>query len=92
MHQVAAMESEAVLFRDQDKTGFFHETYFDYLFAQASTNLPIPELRTTLGDRVASRLAEMTERVGEHVLVPVVDQPAAPWPGDAPVPLGCGWP
>ncbi|ULR56106.1 ATP-binding protein [Streptomyces deccanensis] len=28
-----------------------------------TTNLPIPELRTALGDRVASRLAEMTERV-----------------------------
>ncbi|MDT0493132.1 ATP-binding protein [Streptomyces griseus] len=28
-----------------------------------TTNLPTPELRTALGDRVASRLAEMTERV-----------------------------
>ncbi|GAA2730645.1 hypothetical protein GCM10010360_12470 [Streptomyces nogalater] len=28
-----------------------------------TTNLPTAELRTTLGDRVASRLAEMTERV-----------------------------
>lgn len=28
-----------------------------------TTNLPIPELRTALGDRVASRLAEMTERI-----------------------------
>ncbi|MFF3613085.1 ATP-binding protein [Streptomyces sp. NPDC002580] len=28
-----------------------------------TTNLPTTELRTTLGDRVASRLAEMTERV-----------------------------
>ncbi|MFE2520401.1 ATP-binding protein [Streptomyces mirabilis] len=28
-----------------------------------TTNLPIPELRTSLGDRVTSRLAEMTERV-----------------------------
>ncbi|MGW1718854.1 ATP-binding protein [Streptomyces sp. NBC_01485] len=28
-----------------------------------TTNLPIPELRTALGDRVTSRLAEMTERV-----------------------------
>lgn len=28
-----------------------------------TTNLPIPELRSALGDRVASRLAEMTERV-----------------------------
>ncbi len=28
-----------------------------------TTNLPTAELRTALGDRVASRLAEMTERV-----------------------------
>lgn len=28
-----------------------------------TTNLPTAELRTTLGDRVASRLAEMTDRV-----------------------------
>ncbi|RPK36351.1 DNA replication protein DnaC [Streptomyces sp. ADI91-18] len=28
-----------------------------------TTNLPIPELRTALGDRVASRLSEMTHRV-----------------------------
>ncbi|MFI5803499.1 ATP-binding protein [Streptomyces sp. NPDC051561] len=28
-----------------------------------TTNLPIRDLRTTLGDRVASRLAEMTDRV-----------------------------
>ncbi|WP_079432026.1 MULTISPECIES: ATP-binding protein [Streptomyces] len=28
-----------------------------------TTNLPIPELRTALGDRVASRLSEMTRRV-----------------------------
>jgi DNA replication protein DnaC len=28
-----------------------------------TTSLPIEQLRLTLGDRVASRLAEMTERV-----------------------------
>ncbi len=28
-----------------------------------TTNLPMEQLRVTLGDRVASRLAEMTERV-----------------------------
>ncbi|GHB22485.1 hypothetical protein GCM10010346_52710 [Streptomyces chryseus] len=28
-----------------------------------TTNLPTAEFRTALGDRVASRLAEMTERV-----------------------------
>jgi DNA replication protein DnaC len=28
-----------------------------------TTNLPMGHLRVTLGDRVASRLAEMTERV-----------------------------
>lgn len=28
-----------------------------------TTNLPTADLRTTLGDRIASRLAEMTQRV-----------------------------
>ncbi|GHI91641.1 hypothetical protein TPA0905_11120 [Streptomyces olivaceus] len=28
-----------------------------------TTNLPMEQLRATLGDRVASRLAEMTDRV-----------------------------
>ncbi|WP_371644598.1 hypothetical protein [Streptomyces mirabilis] len=38
VHHVAAMESEAVLLRDADKIGFFHETYFDYLFARGFLN------------------------------------------------------
>ncbi|MGW1886874.1 hypothetical protein [Streptomyces sp. NPDC001970] len=35
--QVSALESYAVLFRDGGKVQFFHETYFDYLFARAFT-------------------------------------------------------
>ncbi|MYS72738.1 hypothetical protein GTY88_20295, partial [Streptomyces sp. SID5926] len=38
LHHVAAMESEAVVLRDADKIGFFHETYFDYLFARGFLN------------------------------------------------------
>lgn len=32
--QVAALESEAVLASDGDRVSFFHESYFDYLFAE----------------------------------------------------------
>jgi DNA replication protein DnaC len=37
--------------------------YEQLLPTLATTNLPIRDLRATVGDRVASRLAEMTERV-----------------------------
>lgn len=35
--QVSALQSHAVLLRDGSKIQFFHETYFDYLFARAFT-------------------------------------------------------
>jgi hypothetical protein len=37
VREVAALESDGVLVRDADGVGFFHETYFDFLFAQAFT-------------------------------------------------------
>lgn len=33
--ELAALESENVLLGDESRVGFFHESYFDYLFAQA---------------------------------------------------------
>lgn len=36
--QAGAMASEAVLIRDNGKTGFFHETFFDYCFARRFLN------------------------------------------------------
>jgi hypothetical protein len=65
--EVAALESEAVLVRDDGRIAFFHESYFDYLFARAfaGTNQDLHAFLADSGQHLFRRA--QTRQVLEHL-------------------------
>jgi hypothetical protein len=66
--QVAALESAGVLVRDGNRIGFFHETYFDFAFAQGFVASSRQNLHDFLADggQALFRRAQ-TRQVLEHL-------------------------
>ena len=65
--EVRALASESVLVRDDTGTAFFHESYFDYLFARSfvAANRDIPEFLAESGQHLFRRA--QTRQILEHL-------------------------
>ncbi|MEU6845482.1 hypothetical protein ABZ930_26740 [Streptomyces sp. NPDC046716] len=65
--QVRTLESHGVLVRDGDQIGFFHETYFDFLFARSfiSTGTDIHDFLAESGQHLFRRA--QTRQILEHL-------------------------
>ncbi|WP_455356942.1 hypothetical protein [Streptomyces sp. SYSU K217416] len=66
-HQVRALESHGVLVRDAEQIGFFHETYFDFLFARSfiSTGEDVHDFLADSGQHLFRRA--QTRQILEHL-------------------------
>ena len=72
--QVRALESESVLVRDETRYAFFHESYFDFLFARSFVTRGNDLRAFLLSDGQALFRRAQTRQVLEHLLA--TDQPA----------------
>ncbi len=72
--QVRALESESVLVRDETRYAFFHESYFDFLFARSFVTRGNDLRSFLLSDGQALFRRAQTRQVLEHLLA--TDQPA----------------
>lgn len=67
MKEVRALESQGVLVSDEERTGFFHETYFDYLFARSflATGRDVHDFLADSGQHLFRRA--QTRQILEHL-------------------------
>ncbi len=72
--QIRALESESVLVRDETRYAFFHESYFDFLFARSFVTRGNDLRSFLLSDGQALFRRAQTRQVLEHLLA--TDQPA----------------
>ena len=72
--QVRALESESVLVRDETRYAFFHESYFDFLFARSFVTRGNDLRSFLLSDGQALFRRAQARQVLEHLLA--TDQPA----------------
>ncbi|MFF3648359.1 hypothetical protein ACFYXV_06845 [Streptomyces sp. NPDC002181] len=65
--EVRALESQGVLVSDEERTGFFHETYFDYLFARPflTTGRDVHDFLAESGQHLFRRA--QTRQILEHL-------------------------
>ncbi|MEU7117424.1 hypothetical protein [Streptomyces zaomyceticus] len=65
--EIRALESQGVLVGDEERTGFFHETYFDYLFARSflATGRDVHDFLADSGQHLFRRA--QTRQILEHL-------------------------